>query len=215
MTTTRVGGGPPPRIPTKSGSLVSPELEAAKTRLEAVTRLLENESQRAEQAEQELASLRRAAQAAPTLATNPVVTPETHKPISISPQGLTVRGKSWKFMVPISIILGIGPLIWALVSDYVDTKRELKELRTTFIGVTTRVEAVDLYAHDVAERNHDLRETVAQLSGYLAGILPKAGVKVPGAEPGAISMEIVSDPLPTNEKRQRPVNVHTRVPAPK
>jgi len=40
-------------------------------------------------------------------------------------------------------------------------------------------------------------------------------VKVPGAEPGAISMEIVSDPLPMNEKRQRPVNVHTRVPAPK
>ena len=101
------------------------------------------------------------------------------------------------------------------LSDYLETKHELKGLKDTFVAVTTRVEAVDAYSHEVAERNHDLKETVAQLSGYLAGILPKAGVRVPGAEPGAINMEIVSDPLPMNEKRQRPVNVHTRVPAPK
>ena len=101
------------------------------------------------------------------------------------------------------------------MSDYLETKHELRELKNTFVAVTTLVEAVDAYSHEVAERSHDLKETVAQLSGYLAGILPKAGVKVPGAEPGAISMEIVSDPLPMNEKRQRPVNVHTRVPAPK
>jgi len=216
MTTTRLGGGPPPRIPTKSREdLVVAELEAARTRLEVMTRLLESESQRAEQAELEVDSLKKAAQAAPTLITNPIVIPETPKPLSLSPQGLTVRGSSWKFMVPISLFIGIVPLVWALVSDYIEVKHELKELKATFVGVTTRVEAVDLYAHDVAERNHDLKETVAQLSGYLAGILPKAGVKVPGAEPGAISMEIVSDPLPMNDKRPRPVNVHTRVPAPK
>ena len=207
--------GPPPRPPSSTHADIEAKLEETEARLRAVTRLLTEESDRAETAEQELAGMKRAAELAPTLITTQVQEPPKANPISMNPQGLTVRGKTWKIAVPLSLVIGIVPLIWAFVSDYLETKHELRELKNTFVAVTTRVEAVDAYSHEVAERSHDLKETVAQLSGYLAGILPKAGVKVPGAEPGAISMEIVSDPLPINEKRQRPVNVHTRVPAPK
>jgi hypothetical protein len=73
-----------------------------------------------------------------------------------------------------------------------------------------------VYAHEVGNRNAELRETVAQLSGYIAGVLPKAGVKVPGAEPGATFVNVVSDPLPLGEmkKRQASITVRTPVPAP-
>ena len=95
-------------------------------------------------------------------------------------------------------------------------KRDLKAQTESYSRISARVEEVNTYAHDVGNRNAELRETVAELSGYLAGVLPSAGVKVPGAGPGAAYVKVVSDPLTIGElkKRQAPITVHTPVPAP-
>lgn len=107
-------------------------------------------------------------------------------------------------------------LIWTLISDYLQLKRDLKNQTETYGAQAKRIEEINNFAHEVAKSNEELREKVAELSGYLAGVLPKAGVKVPGAEPGAAFVNILDDPLPAGElkKRQKPIVVHTPVPAP-
>jgi hypothetical protein len=149
------------------------------------------------------------------VATTPATTPDG-KPLSISPTGVTVRGKHWKFTIPLTLLLSLVPLIFSLASDYMQMKRDFKTQTETFARTAARIEEINTYAHDVGKSNSELRETVAQLSGYLAGVLPKAGVKVPGAEPGATMVNVVSDPLPLGEmkKRQKPITVRTPVPAP-
>lgn len=203
-------------------------LDAAESRLRAAMQLADEEAKRADAEERKSIILRSeletlkanpqptqtvvpAVPAAPAVATTP-----DGKPISISPTGVTVRGKHWKFTIPLTILLSLGPLIGSLAADYMQMKRDFKTQTETFARITARVEEVNTYAHEVGKSNTELRETVAQLSGYLAGVLPKAGVKVPGAEPGATFVNVVSDPLPLGEmkKRQTPINVRTPVPAP-
>jgi hypothetical protein len=203
-------------------------LDAAEARLRAAMALAEEEANRADAEERksiilqsELETLKAVPQppkpapivfpTAPAVATTP-----DGKPLSISPTGVTVRGKHWKFTIPLTLLISLIPLIWSLASDYMQMKRDFKAQTETFARITARVEEVNTYAHEVGRSNTELRETVAQLSGYLAGVLPKAGVKVPGAEPGATMINVVSDPLPLGEmkKRQKPITVRTPVPAP-
>jgi hypothetical protein len=208
-------------------------MDAAEARLRAAKMLADEESKRAEEEERKSLELQRANLALQTeLATLratqsvaivpapavPVVaaTSTDGKPLSISPQGVTVRGSHWKFTIPITLIVSLVPLIFTLVNDYTQMKRDFKAQTDTYARVSARIEEINTYAHEVGRSNEELREKVAELSGYLAGVLPKAGVKVPGAEPGAIPVNVVSDPLPLGEmkKRGKPIIVRTPVPAP-
>jgi hypothetical protein len=202
-------------------------MDAAEARLRAAMHLAEDEAKRANEEERKNEELRsvldtmtmKAVQPPAPIQVTASIIPAAPdgKPISVSPQALTFRGKHWKFTIPFTLIISLLPLIWALVSDYMQMKRDFKTQTDTFARITARVEEVNAYAHDVGKSNYELRETVAQLSGYLSGVLPKAGVKVPAVEPGAAYINVVSDPLPLAEmkKRQKSIIVHTPVPAPK
>jgi hypothetical protein len=193
-------------------------LDEAEARLRAAKHITDEETKRANDEEalrlslqQELDTLR--AQA-------PLVPEESHKPISITPQAVTFRGQKprghWKITIPLALITALIPLIWTLVSDWTALKRDFKTQTDTYGAQAKRIEEINTYAHEVAQSNAELRETVAKLSGYLAGVLPKAGVKVPDVSPGGTFINVVSDPLPAGEmkKRQKPIIVHTPVPAP-
>ena len=219
----------PPRIPPKpmrpnakshDDLAAVSAIDAAEARLRAAMALAEEEANRADAEERksiilssELATLKAVK---PPVPAAPVAVKPDGKPLSISPNGVTIRGKHWKFTVPITLLIALIPLVWSLISDYTQMKRDFKTQTDTFARIEARIEEVNSYAHDVGKSNADLRETVAQISGYLSAILPKAGVKVPGAEPGAAYINVVSDPLSLVDmkKRQKPIIVRTPVPAP-
>jgi hypothetical protein len=173
--------------------------DAAESRARAALRQLEEEQARADVLEQELAAAKATA---------------AHNAISVSPDAVTVRRNGKKFVIPFALLMAVTPLVWTVVMDYVELKRAAKEQKDTFATTAARIDTLEWKLSEQAMDNASLRETVAQLSGYLAGVLPKAGVTVPGAAPGASRMAIVSDPLPLGAKRQTPVNVRTPVPAP-
>lgn len=139
----------------------------------------------------------------------------SEKPISVSPTALTFRGHHWKIAIPLSVLITVVPLAWALVNDYRQMKTDFKQQTDTYAGMQKRADALEQRLAEVTKSNNDLRETVAKLAGYIAAALPNAGVKVPGAEFGAIAMSVQADPLPRGAKRQTPVVTHTLVPAPK
>lgn len=185
--------------------------DAAESRARAALRQLEEEQARADALEQELAMVRSAGHAVA-----PAVAPSTtsDNAISVSPTAVTVRRNGKKFVIPFALFMTLGPLLWTAITDYMELKRSTKEQKATFASTTARIDTLEQKLAEQARENVELRETVAQLSGYLAGVLPKAGVTVPGAAPGASKVSIVSDPLPLGAKRVTPVNVRTPVPAP-
>lgn len=188
-------------------------LDAAESRARAAMLLAEDEAQRADSLQEELDTLR-ATQVSVVHVPPPQPQP-VEKSISVSPQALTFRGRHWKIAIPFTLVLALGPLIWALAADYIEMKSQLKKQTEAFNAAEKRFDSVEQKITEVSKSVSALRETVAELSGYLAGVLPKAGVKVPGTEPGAIPMTIIADPLPAGSKRQAAVNTHTLVPAPK
>lgn len=179
--------------------------DAAESRARAALRQLEEEQARTEALEAELEQTRAAAAQPPT---------PTHNTISVSPEAVTLRRNGKKLVIPFALLMAVAPLVWTLVVDYMELKRAAKEQKDTFASTTARIDTLEQKLAEQARDGAALRETVAQLSGYLAGVLPKAGVTVPGAEPGASRMVVVSDPLPLGVKRQAPVHVRTPVPAP-
>jgi hypothetical protein len=204
----------PPRPPKPSSnrshddlSAVA-ELDAAEERARAALRLAESEATRVAELEAVLDTLR--AQDPP----KQKPAPAEDKVLSVSPERVTFHGRRWKIIIPTALFIALGPLTWDVVTDYLETKRQLRKMLDTFGEQAKRIEEVDHHVAEVSKSNAELRETVAQLSGYLAGVLPKAGVRVPGAQPGATPIDVVSDPLPVGDKRPRPVNVRTLVPAP-
>jgi hypothetical protein len=193
-------------------------LDAAESRARASMLLAEEEARHREELEKELQRLK---EERAELLRQPAFPPKVvdakpdGKPISVSPQGLTFRGRHWKIVIPFTLIVGSVPLIWALINDWQEMKRQYKEMKDTYAEMQKRTDSLEQKLTDVVRSNNDLRETVAKLSGYITAALPNAGVKVPGAEPGAIPVMIQTDPLPRGAKRQTPVNTHTLVPAPK
>ena len=137
------------------------------------------------------------------------------KPISVSPSAVTLRGRTWKVVIPFALVVTLTPLIWALVTTWLDMKQQFKVQKDTYAEIQKRADAQDQRISELTKSNNDLRENVARLAGYVAAVLPNAGVKVPGAEPGAIAVSVQADPLPRGSKRQTPVTTHTLVPAPK
>ena len=139
----------------------------------------------------------------------------SEKPISVSPTALTFRGHHWKIAIPLSVLVALVPLTWALVNDYRQMKSDFEQQTKTYASMQKRSDDLEQRLNEVVKSNNDLRETVARLAGYVTAALPNAGVKVPGAEPGAIAMSVQADPLPRGARRQTPVTTHTLVPAPK
>lgn len=223
----------PPRRPPPVRSKSCDDLEAvsaldaAESRARASLRLAEENAARVEELETALERARNSKLHADEITQVSVIDsaallamakgppPPPEKPISLSPQALTFRGHHWKIVIPFTLVLALGPLIWALASDYIELKSQLKKQTEAFNDAQKRFDVVDQKVSEVSRSVSALRETVAELSGYLAGVLPKAGVKVPGTEPGAVPMNIISDPLPVGAKRQQSVTTHTLVPAPK
>lgn len=213
--------GPPGSTPKRTQS--SDDLkavsfqDAAESRARAALRLVEEERQRADDAEaraQDLeAALVRARAAHAAAAQDHVVAAQDHA-VTVTADALTVQRSGRKFVIPFALISVLAPLIWAGVTDYVEMKRQAKEMKDTFASTTQRIDKLEQKLSEQAMGNAELRETVAQLSGYLAGVLPKAGLMVPGALPGAAAVNVVSDPLPIGAKRMTPVKVRTAVPAP-
>jgi len=227
-----VAAAPPRKPPSRSKSSDDLDavslLDAAESRARASLHLAEEASARVEELEAALARVRDDAQNVDNAQRVSVVdtaaliamakgapAKPSDKPISFSPQALTIRGRHWKFTVPIALLVGLIPTVWALVSDYLQLKRDLKVQSDAFGSISKRIEEVDQRVSKLAESLSSLRETVAEQSGYIAAVLPNAGVKVPGAAPGAIPVIVVADPLPLGTKRQTPVTTHTFVPAPK
>lgn len=166
-------------------------IDSVEERLRITARLLDEELARAERAEFELKQLQ--GRATKELTSNP-----PHNPISINLlKGVTVYWKNWKLVVPLSILFGIAPLIWALVNDYLEVHRQLDKLKNSYDATERRVEEVDHYAHE-------LKENMAQISGYLAGVLPKTG-RDPGITPNVVSNQ------PSIEELRVSKPVHTTV----
>ena len=97
-------------------------MDASEARLRAAMHLAEEESKRANEEEKKNEELRstlntmtmKAVQPpAPIQVTASIVpaAPTDGKPISISPQALTFRGKHWKFTIPFTLIISLLPLI--------------------------------------------------------------------------------------------------------
>ena len=134
--------------------------------------------------------------------------------VTLTADALTVQRKGRKFVIPFALITTLAPLLWAGISDYVEMKRQAKEMKDTFASTTLRIDKLEQKLAEQSRENSSLRETVAQLAGYLAGVLPKAGVTVPGLTTGAQPSTVVSDPLPLGTRKRLQVNVRTPVPAP-
>ena len=193
-------------------------LDAAEARLRAAMNLANEEAKRADEEEKRnkelISALDTMKAVQPIQVTASIIPAAPTNPISISPQALTLRGKHWKFTIPFTLILSLLPLIWALVSDYTQMKRDFKTQTDTFGRLSARVEEVNTFAHEVSKSNEDLREKVASLSGYLAAVFPMTGIKVK-AENGATYMNVETEQTQTSHtKKTKPIVVKTLMPAP-
>lgn len=201
----------PPKRTRSSDNLQAVSVQdAAEARARAALQLVEAEAARADEAEQRAEALE--AELERSRATH-VVAAQDHA-ITLTADALTVQRKGHKLVIPFALVSVLAPLLWAGVTDYLETKRAAKEMKDTFASTTLRIDKLEQKLSEQSRESAALRETVAQLSGYLAGVLPKAGLMVPGALPGAAAINVVSDPLPLGAKRITPVNVRTAVPAP-
>ena len=127
---------------------------------------------------------------------------------------VVVAGQRWRLGVPIALLSPVLLFLWTRIQDYVELERQVKALNAAVASYEGRMAAHEKMASDMKGDIATLRETEAKLSGYIAGALPMAGVTVPGAESGAIRVDIDRDPDKPGTKRRAPVVTHTRVPAP-
>lgn len=207
MVAPRVPGPPPPR-PSKQLSVhdldepasVSRE-DADAARLRVTMKLIRQEQERAEAAERALDKMKNERE-------------QRDSSISLSASAVTVKKGGQRFVIPLAVVLSVAPVLWAGVNDYLEVKRQIKEQTKGFASFEEHFGKIEQKLVEQAKSQAELREDVARLSGYLAAVLPKAGVSVPGAESGASFVSVVVDPLPIGAVRQTPVNVRTKVPAP-
>lgn len=214
---------PPPRPRPQSNDDLEQvkALELAEERARAALRLAEQESAQKAELERKVAELEadkdkrhaaelqrqldtivKATQAQPQVA----LTKEEKRNVS---GFLTVQARGLKVGVPLAILVPVLAAGWAAVQQYLELQRQVKTLITMSATKDTRLDELGTRVNDQAAKIAELRETQAQLSGFLTGVLPKAGVNVPGT-----GSPILSDPLPLGARRPTPVNVRTPVPAP-
>lgn len=207
----------PPRPKSKSSDDLEKldALDAAESRATAALRLMNDERLAREEAEAELerykaAEVQRQLDAVVKAASAPRVelADDTPKP-SVRPGMLMVQAKGLRVGIPLAILVPVLAACWAAVQQYLELRRQVAALVTISTTKDTRLDEQDKRITDQAAKIAELRETQAQLSGFLTGVLPKAGVNVPGT-----GSPIISDPLPLGARRQTPITVRTPVPTP-
>ncbi len=176
-------------------------------------RLVHEEKARADAAEAELERLRqtelqrqfdavvKAAQSQPKV--------EEKKADSVRPGVLMVHAKGMKIGIPIALLTPVLAFLWAVYQNYTDLQRRVKALETINSNKDTAVESLQNQLNELSKNSNADHDTLSNLSGYLVGVLPKAGVNVPGT-----GLPIQSDPLPPGARRPTPVTVRTPVPRP-
>lgn len=194
-------------------------MDAAESRAKAALRLMNEERAAREAAEAEVERLRQAeverqlsavtrAVAAPIKVES---SPETRSvsPSSMRPGVLMVQAKGLKIGIPLAMLTPVLALAWAGYQNYTNLQRQVKELQTVVSNYEKRFESYDKSLGETRTEQAQQRETQANLAGWITGVMPKAGVNVPG-----VGIEVKSDPLPPGARRQTPVNVRTPVPTP-
>lgn len=204
---------PPPRPKSRSSDDLEEvaALDAAESRAKAALRLADEQRAARVAAETELERLRSAELQRQLDAAAPSkieLANDTAKS-SMRPGVLTVQAKGLKVGIPLAILVPVLAAGWAAVQQYLELQRQVKALVTIVSNRDTHSEEQDRRLTEQAKDITELRETQAQLSGFLVGVLPKAGVNVPGT-----GSPILVDPLPLGARRPTPVNVRTPVPAP-
>lgn len=206
---------PRPRLQSHDDLTQVSALEQAEERARAALRLVEQAKQekaeltrqleqaKAAEVQRQLDAVARAAQ----VPTKVELAPES-KP-SQRPGVLTVQAKGLKVGIPLALLIPLITGLWAGIQYFNDYQRQFKAMQLAVASKDERLTAVEKLNSEQSQELAQLRETAAALSGYLTGVLPKAGVNVPGT--GSF---IQSDPLPLGARRQTPVNVRTPVPTP-
>lgn len=211
---------PPPRPKQESRDDLRQvsQLEAAEERARAALRLVEQaDKEKAELARQleerdkahaaelqrQLDAAMKVAQPVPTAVSVPTPTP------SQRPGILTVQAKGVKVGIPLALLTPALAIGWAAYQNYTSFVRQIADANRTIAGYEKRFEAQDKQISEVRAEQTQLRETQAAQAGWITGVMPKAGVNVPGT-----GLEVKSDPLPPGARRQTPVNVRTPVPTP-
>lgn len=133
---------------------------------------------------------------------------------SMQPGALHVVGKGWKFGIPFGAIATVVPIVWAVVQHVYGIEQQLKSLNAAVAGYEKGQESRDKSISKLTEEVALLTNTQARQAGYIAAALPMAGVSVPGAESGAIQVDISREPAPLGAKKRPTVVTHTYVPAP-
>ncbi len=180
-------------------------------------RLLNEEKARADALEAELENARQAEAQRRLDAVVKVVQTPVHveaalppaHPSSMRPGILMVQAKGIKLGIPLALLIPLVTGLWAGVQYVMEFQRQFKSMSATIVSYEKRIEAQDKFIAAVREEQAKLRETQAAQAGWITGVMPKAGVNVPGN-----GIEVKSDPLPPGARRQTPVNVRTPVPTP-
>lgn len=133
---------------------------------------------------------------------------------SMHPGTLHLQGKGWKLGIPFTVLVAAAPFLWTVVQHVIGLEQQVKDLNKAVAGFQASNDAKDTAISDLQDTTSNLRLTQARMAGYLAKTLPMAGVSVPGAELGAISMDVDRDPEPLGAKHRPHVVTHTRIPAP-
>lgn len=213
----------PPFVPVSSRDDLKQlqALDAAESRARAALALQKEADTRADEAAAEVARAKeqnalleeqlRLAMKAP----KPVVITETEtRTKSVSPIGISLGGKNWKVAIPLGALLGIAPFLWTVVEKALAIEQQLTDLNKIVAAYADSQDARDNTIAKLQGVVVELRVTQARQAGYLAKALPLAGVSVPGAEVGAIDVDIDKDSEPLGTKHRPRVVTHTRVPAP-
>lgn len=208
---------PPPRPKSRSSDDLEEvkAIDAAESRATAALRLLNEERAGREAAEAELERLRAAeVQRQMDMVVKAASTPKVElandtPKSSMRPGILTVQAKGLKVGIPLAMLIPLVTGLWAGIQYFTDLQRQFKAMQASLAAKDTRIEAVEKLNSEQSQEIANLRETAAALSGFLTGVLPKAGVNVPGT-----GSPIQADPLPVGARRQTPVNVRTPVPTP-
>lgn len=204
----------PPRLRSKSADNLEEvkALDAAESRATMALRLMNDERVAREAAEAEVQRLRadaaqRELEAARAVQPRVELAPESKA--SMRPGVLSVQVKGLKIGIPLALLTPVLALVWAGYQNYTDMQRQVKAMQVILANRDTRVDSLETRVSEQSKEIAILRETQASQAGYLTGVLPMAGVKVPGT-----GSPIQSDPLPAGARRQTPVNVRTPVPTP-
>lgn len=190
-------------------------MDAAESRARAAMQLLEDEQNAREEETRKREALegynRELEKQLKLLASTPVKVEDAK---SMRPGQLRLSGKDWKIAVPFTLLIAAAPYAWTVVQHILAVEQQLKDLNAAVASFQKAEDAQDKKISDLAAENVLLKNTVARQAGYLAGALPMAGVSVPGAENGAIQVDIERDPDPAGMKHRPKVVTHTRIPAP-